>query len=205
VNQPSTSCNAQPVNGCYRFQLHLHAPSHPSHGRHERVNESTSEMYARHAGRALVAILPALLIGFYVGLHTREIGSPREFSSVVVRGLVCAGPAAILALLAPRFWILPGLVYGFGFYCGYIFLEGVGADIVRLLAALTGQHFGRPPEPTHPELLWIFGIALWFGAFTSFLRSHCSRTEENASTQTERSAFVNCSNERRGAAFKPQR
>jgi hypothetical protein len=143
---------------------------------------STSDV--RQAGIAVLAALAALFIGFYVGSFAAGVGSPRVLSSILLRSVVCAVPATAFALLMPRFWVLPAIVYGFAFYCGYTFLDGirVGLAVVFLtpIAALTGQRLGTPPEPTHPELLWLFVIAIWFAALTSFLRRRYSHTNEDA-------------------------
>jgi hypothetical protein len=128
--------------------------------------------------------LPAIFIGFYVGVSASGIGSPRELASIIVRALVCGAPTAALAALAPRSWFLPSLIYGYGFYSGYTLFDGFGAAIATVFvapfAALTGQRIGTPQQPTHPELLWLFIIALWLATFISFLRRYYSRPNECA-------------------------
>ena len=117
-------------------------------------------------------------------MFAADIGSPRDLGSVLLRGLVCALPVMLLALLSPRLWWLPALVYGYGFHSGYTYLDGLGAAIMVLVAMpvafLTGQRVGTPPEPTHPELLWIFVLALWLTALVSFFRIYYSRPNERS-------------------------
>ena len=128
--------------------------------------------------------LPAIFIGFYVGLSASSVGAPHELASIFVRALVCGVPAAVLAALAPRSWFLSSLIYSYGFYTGYTLFDGFCASIATVFvapfAALTGQPIGTPPQPTPPELLWLLMIALWLATFISFLRRHYSRPNECA-------------------------
>lgn len=126
--------------------------------------------------------LPAIYLGFQVGSFAAGIGSPQAFVSIFIRALVCAAPAALLAAIMPRGWILPALIYGYGFYCGYTLADSIEAAMFTLIAhsmaVFTGQRLETSLEPTHPELLWFFVIALWLAAFISFLRRHYSHPEE---------------------------
>ena len=133
----------------------------------------------RHFLAAFLGAVPAIYLGFRIGSVASDFGSHRDLASIFARALICAAPATILALLAPRVWLLPSLIYGYGFYCGYTFGDGFGAAFATLLAipvaALTGQSIGTPPEPRHPELLWLFILALWLATVTAFIR-HRLRT-----------------------------
>jgi hypothetical protein len=138
----------------------------------------------RHFLVAFAGALPAIVIGFYVGVFAAGVGSQRELASIFIRALVCAAPPVLLAVLAPRSWFFPSLIYGCGFYCGYTCLDGSGAAftfvVMAHIAALTGEHLGTPSRPTHPELLWLFIIALWLATFISFLRRYYARPNECA-------------------------
>lgn len=143
----------------------------------------------RHFLTVFLGALPAIIIGFYVGVFASGIGTPRELASILIRALVCTAPAAALAVLAPRSWLLPSLIYGYSFYSGYILFDGFGADIATVFlapfAALIGERIGSPAHPTHPELLWLFIIALWLAALISFLRRHDSRPSECANRSSD--------------------
>lgn len=132
----------------------------------------------RQAGLVVLATLASIFAGICVGSFAAGIGSPRVLISILLRCVVSYVPAMAFALLMSRFWLLPSVVYGIGFYCGYTFLDGiaVGLAVVFLapFAALNGQQLGTPPEPTHPELLWLFVIATWCAAFAAFLRRRYS-------------------------------
>lgn len=131
-----------------------------------------------------LSALPAVYIGFYAGLFAADIGSHGELAFVLVRALICAAPPALVAVLAPRTWVLPSLAYGYGFYCGYTFLDGIGALLISLLAApfaaLAGQPLGAPSQPTHPELPWLFLFTIGVAMFVSLLRRHHSHRNESA-------------------------
>ena len=123
----------------------------------------------RHFLVAFLGALPAIYLGFQIGSLAADIGSHRDLTSIFVRALVCATPAALLAFVAPRVWLLPSLIYGYGFYCGYILGDVIDAAsrffvaifVAIPIAALTGQRIGTRSEPAHPELFWLFVVALW--------------------------------------------
>jgi hypothetical protein len=142
----------------------------------------------RHFTALLIGALPAAYIGFRIGLFAADIGSHHALTSVFMRALVCAAPVASLALIAPRAWLLPSLIYAFCFYVGYDFFETArglralsgASSSAALVSAVTGQPLWAAAPSSHPELLWLLLLALWTAAFISFLRCYHSRTDEHA-------------------------
>jgi hypothetical protein len=133
----------------------------------------------------LLGALPALCLGFFFGQLASSIGSPGHLGSILLRGLIFAAPSSALVLLAPRYWMLPSLVYGFGFSGGYTFSDSMASSFSVLLgmpyAALTGQPVGTPPLPSHSELPWLILIALWITCGAYLLRPYGSRPKNPAS------------------------
>ena len=128
--------------------------------------------------------LPAIYLGFRIGLIASDVGFHSELGSIFLRGLICAAPAAVLALLVPRYWLLPSLIYGYGFYSGYTFGDSIATGLRILVAlpfaALTGQRVGTPPQPSHAELPWLFLFAFWLAGIIYLLRRYFSRPNESA-------------------------
>lgn len=128
---------------------------------------------------AFLCALPAFFVGFWVGGYASHIGSHRDFGSVLARGGVCGLAPVVFALFSPRYWIIPAAIYGFGFLGGYTlgdaFAVGMSVFLAIPYTAITGERFKVPSEPSHPELLWIYVIALWLAALTSVLRLHFER------------------------------
>jgi hypothetical protein len=121
---------------------------------------------------------PAFYVGHIFGFLATEVGPQHDADpiSILVRALVCAAAPVLFSWLWPRFWLLPSLIYGFGFYAGYTCFDGL-ANLPMLLATipyavLLGLPLGTPPQPQHPELLWLFAFALWLTAFIAFIRRH---------------------------------
>jgi hypothetical protein len=128
---------------------------------------------------AFLCALPAFFIGIHVGILASEIGSHRDLASVLVRGGVCGAAPLAFALVSPRYWFIPSVIYAMGFSSGYTLDEairvGVGVFLALPFAVMTGERIAVPPEPSHPELLWLYVIALWMASFTAFLRLHFER------------------------------
>ena len=127
----------------------------------------------------IVGGIPAFVIGYVFGLYGYDIGGHKaDLAAVLLRGGYCAVIPVIVAGLAPRSWLLPSLAYLAGFSFGITNVSAV-ADGVRVLPelfltsinALTGEH---PPAhrrlPSHTDLPWMIGIALWLAGLTSILR-----------------------------------
>jgi hypothetical protein len=128
----------------------------------------------RHLLAVILGTLPAILVGFYVGLSTSAIGSNRELGPVLLRAACFAAPPAALAFLLPRFWIFPVLIYGLFFTLGYGFYESFGAApkalMILFLRAFGENTTSTPPIPVTHELIWFYGIGLWAAWFASFSR-----------------------------------
>lgn len=135
--------------------------------------------HERHFVALMVGGVPAFVIGYLLGLYGYEIGGQKaDLSVVLMRGGYCAVFPVILACLAPRSWLLPSLTYAAGFSVGIISVstavDGIGMLSHLCLApfyAITGEHL--PPHhqaPSHSDLPWTIGIALWLAALTSILR-----------------------------------
>lgn len=128
---------------------------------------------------ACLCAIPAFFVGIYLSNVAQQIGWHLDFESILKRGGVCAIPAVLLALILPHYWLIPSILYGVGFYFGYTFTDGLTHGIIiglgGLFSALVGQPIGQISEPSHPELLWIYLIALWTAAFASILRHQFGR------------------------------
>jgi hypothetical protein len=128
--------------------------------------------------------IPAIYIGFQVGLIAADVGSRRELASIFGRALICAAPAAVLAVFAPRSWLIPSITYACGFCYGYLIPDLIRAAALIFpaiaMAALRGERLGSSSEPTHPELIWLLIITFWMASFISFLCRHYSHANEGA-------------------------
>jgi|SRR5687767_13799471 hypothetical protein len=113
-----------------------------------------------HVFALFIGALPASCVGLGFGLFAASFGADPSLAIIFLRTLICAIPVAMFALLAPRAWLLPSLIYASAFHFGY--------DIA-------GEPFwplwGTQPSD-HPELPWILLLSLWAAAFVSFLRRH---------------------------------
>jgi hypothetical protein len=151
-------------------------------------SESPPTTAQRHCLALLMGAVPSIYIGFCVGLFAAGCGAQHSLAAIFLRTLICAAPAATLALIAPRAWLLPSLIYAFTFYCGYDSLDtarafgalSVASPGAIFIASLTGEPLWRAVPSEHPELLWVLLLALWAAAFISFLRRHYSHTNESA-------------------------
>jgi hypothetical protein len=135
----------------------------------------------RHFLVVFLGGLPAFCVGFVFGIQASIVGSQRDPDavSILFRALICAVPPSLLALSVRRFWWLPSLIYGWGFYGGYFFNDSFNEGLAGLatspyipFAALVGLPTGRFSPPAHFELIWIFAFALWLTAFMAFIRRH---------------------------------
>jgi len=142
----------------------------------------------RHFWALLIGALPAIYLGFRAGLFAAGAGSHHALAFIFLRAAICAAPIAVLALLAPRAWLLPSLIFGFGFYFGYDLFDiarGLNALFAAqqstvLIAAFTGEPLWAATPTSRPELPWILLLAFWAAAFIAFLRRHYSRPNESA-------------------------
>lgn len=116
----------------------------------------------------IIGVLPASCVGLGIGLFAARFGADPSLTIIFLRTLICAVPVATVALLAPRAWLLPALIYASAFHFGY--------DI----AGEPFWPFGRAQPSNHPELPWILMLALWAAAFISFLRRHYFTYHESA-------------------------
>ena len=137
----------------------------------------------RHFLAVFLGALPAIYLGFRVGLIANDVGFHSDLGSIFIRGLICAVPPAVLALLAPNYWLLPSLIYGFGFYAGYTILDSIG-DGIRFIVAIpvalvSGERVGSPTPPSHEELPWLFIFAFWIAGSIYLLRRYFSRPNDN--------------------------
>ncbi len=109
-----------------------------------------------------------------IGL-TDRIGSHLDFVSVLKRGGVFSIPTAVFALIFPRFWLVPSVLYGLGYY--YVTLAGdAGAAAATAFISIPilifgGQRIGYS-APSHKDLIWIYLIGIWVAAFIAMIRLH---------------------------------
>ncbi len=124
---------------------------------------------------AFLCVIPAFFIGCYMTGLTDRIGSSLDFISVLKRGGVFSIPTAVFALLFPRFWLIPSVLYGLGFYCvtlaGDAGAAAAAAFISIPIFIFGGQRIGYS-APSHKELIWIYLIGIWVAAFIAMLRLH---------------------------------
>lgn len=108
----------------------------------------------------VVGWIPALLFGYVVGLWTSQIGSPANVVSLIERGFYFAIPPLLLARLTPRAWIIPAILYGLSFHCGYTqkdqFVYALTGLFRGLAAQLGGTDRAALPVPSWPELPWFY-------------------------------------------------
>jgi hypothetical protein len=124
----------------------------------------------RHLLVAILAALPAICFGFHVGRITIDI------QAFVPRALLCAAIPCMLALLSPRYWLLPSLVYGYGFYCGYAvdtILAPVANLVVFPVATLSGEALTVAQPRSNAEFLFL--LALLIATLVSLARLSYSK------------------------------
>lgn len=118
--------------------------------------------------------IPACILGFVLGLWGTAVGSRElDLGTVLLRGGYCAAFPVILACLIPRSWLLPVLTYLIGFSMSFGISEGFAALSDILLAPLRwieGKHRMTSLPPSHPDLPWILGLALWLAGLASIVR-----------------------------------
>lgn len=120
----------------------------------------------RHLCAGGIALVPALFIGFWLGADGRDMGSPLDIGSVVLRCLVCAAPPALLAIFAPRLWLLPWVIYCCGYWAGYTFLEGMFTN----------------HQMQHSEFIWILLTSFCLPGWIAMLRLHFALGRKNPAT-----------------------
>lgn len=122
----------------------------------------------------VVGGIPACLIGFLLGLWGNGMGGRElDLGTVLLRGGYCSVFPVILACLMPRCWIPPVLTYFIGFSMGFGSSDGFAmlAEIIMAPVHLfEGKRVITLPPPSHPDLPWILGLALWLAGLASILR-----------------------------------
>jgi len=124
---------------------------------------------------AFLCAIPAFPIGCYMIGLTDRIGSHLDVVSVLKRGGVFSIPTAVFALIFPRFWLVPSVLYGLGYY--YVTLAGdAGAAAATAFISIPilifgGQRIGYS-APSHKDLIWIYLIGIWVAAFIAMIRLH---------------------------------
>lgn len=118
--------------------------------------------------------IPACILGFFLGLWGNEIGG-RELDpgTVLMRGGYCSVFPVIFAWLMPRAWISPVLTYLIGFSMGFGLADGFAVFAELVLAPvrwMEGKSIHLSQAPSHPDLPWILGLALWLAGLGSLLR-----------------------------------
>ena len=119
---------------------------------------------ARHFFATIIGAAPALYIGFYVGGFAAQGDTPGNCSltDILVRCLICAVPGALMAFSVRRYyWLGPWLIYLYGIYCGYTFLDDLFDGFFSA---------GHAPPHRHPELIWIVITSIWLACGASMLR-----------------------------------
>jgi hypothetical protein len=122
----------------------------------------------------VVGGIPAFIMGFLLGLWGNGMGGRElDLGTVLLRGGYCSVLPVILACLMPRSWIPPVLTYLVGFSMGFSSSDGF-AMLAEIIVApvywFEGKHRIPPPPPSHPDLPWILGLALWLAGLASILR-----------------------------------
>ncbi|MHB1081934.1 MAG: hypothetical protein ACYC67_21270 [Prosthecobacter sp.] len=122
----------------------------------------------------VVGGIPACIIGFLLGLWGNGMGGREcDLGTVLLRVGYCSVFPVILACLMPRSWIPPVLTYFIGFSMGFGSSDGF-AMLAEIIVApvywFEDKRMITPPPPSHPDLPWILGLALWLAGLASLLR-----------------------------------
>ena len=121
----------------------------------------------------VVGGIPALIIGLNLGLLGIGIGGRElDLGTVLLRGAYCAVFPIFLACLMPRYWVLPAMAYLIGFNMSFGIADGFAGFAELIMAParwIEGKRVSIPPS-SHPDRLWIFGIALWLTGLVAILR-----------------------------------
>jgi hypothetical protein len=122
----------------------------------------------------VVGGIPACIIGFLLGLWGNGMGGREcDLGTVLLRVGYCSVFPVILACLMPRSWIPPVLIYFIGFSMGFGSSDGF-AMLAEIIVApvywFEDKRMITPPPPSHPDLPWILGLALWLAGLASLLR-----------------------------------
>jgi hypothetical protein len=111
----------------------------------------------------VVAGIPACLIGFLLGLWGNGMGGRElDLGTVLLRGGYCS-----VAWIPPVLTYLLGFSMGFGSSDGFAMLAEI---IMAPVYWFEGKHRIPSPPPSHPDLPWILGLALWLAGLASILR-----------------------------------
>lgn len=126
----------------------------------------------------LVAVLGLplwILLGFRSGLWIEDIGPDETVHAILLRALLCAGPAFLALLLARKLWLLPAASYFCAFAAGYGFGKALGhgtlaaVEVVLRLSSF-GLHAAEPsppPEASGREGAFVLGFAVWITLFVA--------------------------------------
>ena len=126
---------------------------------------------------AVLGTIPAFIAGFYIGLYSADM------RSLVAECIACAGPVAVLALLAPRCWHLAGISFCIAFHSGFHAFDGIGESFARViiapLAIFAGTqptfHFPQPPE----DPAWLYAVAAAAGFTCAALRLNTNTKQQS--------------------------